>query len=246
MGNSQDIRKTGDAPAEQPSSRGEIDAFLEDVARAPVKKPEAGRRGRLIFALDATASRQPAWDQACQLQGEMFEAAAHLGGLDIQLVYYRGFRECRAGRWVSDADALHRQMQQVFCVGGHTQIERVLKHTLKENMKDPVQALVFVGDALEENVDSLCHQAGKLGLAGVPAFMFQERRDAVVESAFRQVARLSGGAWAPFDVASAATLRELLQAVAVFASGGRSALEGFAGHTSGAQRLIGQMTQKAS
>jgi len=36
-----------------------------------------------------------AWDQACRLQGEMFEATTAMGGLDVQLVFYRGFDECR-------------------------------------------------------------------------------------------------------------------------------------------------------
>ena len=57
--------------------------------------------GRLIFALDATMSRQPTWDIACKLQGEMFETARALGGLDVQLVYFRGFGECRASRLVA-------------------------------------------------------------------------------------------------------------------------------------------------
>src|SRR5262249_23134241 len=75
------------------SSRAEIEAFLGQVGALdpPVK---ASERGRLIFALDATMSRQPTWDQACQLQAEMFREAADVGGLDLQLVYYRGLAEC--------------------------------------------------------------------------------------------------------------------------------------------------------
>src|SRR5439155_18252134 len=80
----------------------EVDAFLRDLQRAP-KPPPSAARGRLIFALDATASREPSWDRACRIQGEMFEATAALGGLDVKLVYYRGFNECKASRWRSYA-----------------------------------------------------------------------------------------------------------------------------------------------
>ena len=91
------------APAASP--RAEIDRFLDQVkAIGPAVK--AGSRGRLIFGLDATMSRQPTWDQACKLQAEMFREAAAIGGLDIQLVYYRGLAECRASSWVADPNRL--------------------------------------------------------------------------------------------------------------------------------------------
>jgi len=56
----------------------EVEQFLENLRNAPPAHP--GGRGRLIFALDATASREPTWDRACRIQGEMFEATAGLGG----------------------------------------------------------------------------------------------------------------------------------------------------------------------
>ena len=65
-------------------------AEVDAVSRRPAEGAagaSGGGRGRLIFALDATASREPTWDRACRIQGEMFEATAALGGLDIQLVF---------------------------------------------------------------------------------------------------------------------------------------------------------------
>jgi hypothetical protein len=208
-------------PAESASA--EIDAFLEKLRQAP-PAPGGGGRGRLIFALDATASREPSWDRACRIQGEMFEATAGLGGLEIQLVYYRGFAECRASRWVTSAAELHRIMRRVSCVGGETQIERVLAHAIRETRARRVNALVFVGDAMEENVDRLCRLAGELGLLGVPVFLFHEGRDRAAAAAFRQLARLTRGAYLAFDLASADRLKELLAAVAVYAAGGYRAL----------------------
>ena len=72
----------------------------------------AGAEGRLVFALDATMSRQPTWDMACALQADMFREAAALGSLDIRLVYYRGFNECRATGWISDSAQLAKLMAQ--------------------------------------------------------------------------------------------------------------------------------------
>src|SRR5437660_7090564 len=151
-------------------SRAEIDAFIKR-ARALGPSTEAGRRGRLIFALDATMSRQPTWDTACRLQAEMFREAAAVGGLDVQLVYYRGFNECRASHWVSDGARLADLMTQIQCRGGHTQIGKILAHVRRETDKRRAQALVFVGDAMEESVDDLANAAGELGLRSVPAFM---------------------------------------------------------------------------
>src|SRR5579871_5398903 len=165
----------------------EVDAFLRQVAAMPAARPASGR-GKLIFAMDATASRQPSWDHACKIQGEMFEATAALGGLDVQLVFYRGFNECKASRWLSNAQSLHAAMRAVFCIGGETQIARVLRHALTESETSKIGALVFVGDAMEENLDELSALAGKLGLQGVPAIMFHEGADATAMHAFQEIA----------------------------------------------------------
>src|SRR5215468_7264490 len=145
------------------STRSELDAFLRRVKElAPAT--DRGLRGRLIFALDATMSRQPLWDTACKLQADMFHEAAAIGGLDVQLVYYRGLGECRASHWVSQAERLAALMVQIDCRGGHTQIGKIIAHAKRETQSNKVQALVFVGDAMEEKLDDLCHGAGELGL----------------------------------------------------------------------------------
>ena len=208
------------------SSGAEVAAFLEKVAAAPRATGGSGR-GRLMFAMDATASRQPMWDTACHLQAEMFKETQALGGLEVQLLYYRGYRECKASRWTRNADELLRIMTQVSCLAGHTQIMRVLKRAIKETKEKRVHALVFVGDAIEEDIDDLGHLAGQLGILGLPCFMFHEGRDPAARNAFKQIARLSGGAYAPFDQGSAKQLRDLLSAVAVYAAGGRPALSDF-------------------
>ena len=208
------------------SSKAAIDAFVEQVRSTPVIKA-GGERGRLLFAMDATASREPSWDRACRIQGEMFSETAALGGLDIQLCYYRGFGEFEASPWFSSADALLERMTSVSCRGGRTQIEKLLRHAIDQHKQQRIQALVFVGDCMEEDVDRLCHLAGQLGVLGLPAFVFHEGADAPAQRAFREIARLTRGAYCSFDAGSAAQLRDLLSAVAVYAAGGQAALRDF-------------------
>src|SRR5437870_5233645 len=133
--------KAGTEPV-QDASHAEIEAFVKR-ARALGPATEPGRRGRLIFALDATMSRQPTWDTACRLQAEMFTEAGKDGGLDVQLLYFRGFNECRASKWVSDARALRDLMTGIDCRGGNTQIGKVLAHARQETAKKKVSVLVF-------------------------------------------------------------------------------------------------------
>ncbi|MEH2469551.1 hypothetical protein V1281_001201 [Nitrobacteraceae bacterium AZCC 2161] len=223
----------------QPSASADIAAF---VAKARAMSPHAaGARGRLVFALDATMSRQPTWDMACALQADMFREAAAVGSLDIRLVYFRGLSECRASNWISDTAKLASLMSRIACEGGQTQIGKVLSETRREAVASGVRALVFVGDAMEESVDDLCAKAGELGLLKVPVFMFQEGHDGIAEQAYREIARLTGGAWCRFDPGAAAQLRELLRAVAAYAAGGREALMQLSKTAPGAAKLLGQM-----
>ncbi len=226
-----DHGKSGDKPvfqrqsAPEPAVNSDVERFLARVKATPV--PVATGNGRLVFAMDATMSRQPSWDAALQTQAEMFREAGRIGGLDVQLIYFRGFGECRASKWVSDAEGLARLMTTVDCRGGNTQIAKVLKHVRKEARSGKVNAVVYVGDCMEENIDQLCRQAGEIGLLGTRMFLFQEGNDPVARTAFMEIARLTGGAYSRFDSGSADQLRELLSAVAVYAAGGRAALEAF-------------------
>lgn len=208
------------------STRQDIQSFVERAKQVPAKS-DRSKRGRLIFALDATASRQPTWDQACEIQGDMFHATDKLGGLEVQLCFYRGYGEFSASPWYTSSDELVRRMTSVFCLGGLTQIGKVLRHTIKEAGKSKVNALVFIGDCVEENPDHLAHLAGQAGILGVPVFLFHEGNDPRTVRVFRQIAHLTRGAACPFDHGSAGQLRDLLSAVAVYAAGGWGALERF-------------------
>ena len=221
-----------------PSDR--VKAFLTGMTE------KAKVRGRLIFAMDATASREHVWDMSVMLQADMFKAAAAIGGLDIQLLYYRGMAgsggECRASGWTDNPLTLAKLMGKIRCLSGMTQIGRVLQHALRESHQNKVHAMVFVGDAAEESRGHIAGLARELGSIGTPAFMFQEGDDHSARACFHEIALLTGGAYQRFDDGSAKALRELLLAVAIFATGGTLALERHG--SSAARLLLGQIGRK--
>jgi len=204
----------------------DVEQFLRTVGDTAVVAPGGSHNlGRLIFALDATASRQATWDQASALQADMFTRTQGLTELSLQLVYFRGYDECRASPWLNNAQSMLRMMKKISCVAGRTQIARVLKHAIAEAKVSSVQAVVFIGDAMEENVDELGELAGQLRILGIPVFIFQEGHDVLTGMSFKQIAQVSGGAHCRFDQNAAHQLGQLLNAVAVYAAGGQAALK---------------------
>ena len=231
---------TGKGPTMPSTGSTEVDAFVREVRELAPKA--AGARGRLLFAMDATASREPTWDLATSLQGEMFVAAGESGGLDIRLVFYRGFEELKASRWTADGRELARLMGSVRCMAGRTQIGRLLQFAADQRRESRIDAMVFVGDCCEEDVDAVGHEAGKLGLLGLPVFVFQEGEDRVASRLFPQIAKLTRGAYCRFDRSSPEQLKRLLGAVAAYAAGGRAALLKYGEERGGAAALLtGQM-----
>lgn len=190
---------------------------------APVL-PAHSQSGRLVFGLDATASREDTWGAACRIQSDMFDAAARVGGLEMKLVFYRGENTCKASAWTVQSKQMRRWMKAVDCETGYTQIERVLSHAIMEARKQRVNAVVFVGDTVEEDPERLVRLAGELGALNVPLFIFQEGTDMQVAATFKRMAELTKGAHSTFDLSSVERLRQLLGGVAVFASGGYDAL----------------------
>ena len=234
-------------PTGELDTAGHINRFLEAARKIPPAHRQPGTAGRLLFAMDATMSRQPTWDRACQIQSQMFLETEKVGGLSVQLAFFRGLNELKTSHWVGAPKELARLMTSVRCRGGFTQIERMLRHTLKETRRQPVQAVVYVGDCVEENPDVLCVLAGELGMMKTPLFLFHEGQDPIAALAFREMARLSGGAYAPFDASSPSQLADLLRAVAVYAAGGHKALLGMDKARLGSARvLIGQIRKGPS
>ena len=205
----------------------QIDAFVEAARSVPA--PSSGTRGRLIFALDATMSRQATWDLAQSLQGRMFEAAAEVGGLDVQLVYFRGMDECRASSFVSGGQGLAALMSAISVRGGTTQLRKVLVHA-----RDEAKAAQGRRAGLRRRRDGGGDRrsaAGRRANSRSPASRRSCSRKAPIpraRRAFQEIARLTGGAYGAFDAGAAARLEALLRAAAAYAAGGRTALEALA------------------
>ena len=211
-------------------------AFLAAARR--VAKP-APNGARVIFGLDATMSRQPTWDLAASVQAEMFKAVGSIGGLAVQLVYFRGIEPVQAGPFHSNPQALARHMTTIKCRAGQTQIGSVLRHVRREHEKHPVAALILVVDACEEEASEIVRLAGEI--MPVRAFVFHEAPDVNFHFVplFKQIAAVTGGAYLPFDLSSAGKLAGLLAAVGTFAAGGTKALEN--SNTEAARLLLGHL-----
>lgn len=205
------------------STSAEIDGFIKRSATLPLST--SNKRGRLLFALDATASREPTWDSASDLQCRMFANTKALGSLSVQLCYFFGYKQFKYTPWLEDSMRLTGVMGDVRCMAGATQISRVFQHALAETMAQRVHALVYIGDCIEESIDYLGELAGQLKLHGTPVFIFHEGSDSYATDGFRQIARLSGGAYAPFNLSSVGALEALLSAAAAFSIGGADALQ---------------------
>ncbi len=121
------------------SSSSQIDAFLTHAAKTPTL---AQVKGRLIFAIDATMSRQPTWDRASEIQADMFEVAQSIGGLGVQLVYFRGRGEFDVSDWTTTPSALAGRMRDVKTHSGFTQLRRVLSHASDEAKRTRLGTLV--------------------------------------------------------------------------------------------------------
>jgi hypothetical protein len=207
------------------SDKAQVMEFLDKITARP----------RLIFALDATMSRQGVWDMACQLQNAMFAEVNKISGLEVQLLWYRGASECKASNWTRNANDLARAMRQIRVEGGYTQIGRMFAHIKKEHAQQPISCAILVGDAVEETPDVLFGAAQGLP----PLFLFQEGQDEKVAEVFKQLARITRGAHCQFDAGAARELADLLRAVARFAVGGVKALQDL--HTDSARKLLGQI-----
>ena len=92
---------------------------------------------------------------------DRFQETATLGGIHIQLAYFRGFGEFKATDWTANSKLLLKQMTEVTCLAGETQIEKLLRHTINQTQNIPVNALVYVGDSVEEDIDRLGSDAGQ-------------------------------------------------------------------------------------
>lgn len=194
---------------------------------------------RVLIAMDATASRSAAWATARRVMSAMFREVPE--GLEAALAYFQGHDTFQVSRWVADAEEFTKAVAGVGCVGGNTQILRVLDHAATLAKASGLNALVLVGDAFEEDPNVATVQARALRALNVPVFAFLEGDDPRTRRVFRTIANESGGALLPFDTTAPDALRELLAGIACYAKGGMKALEAAQKRLPGARLLLTAM-----
>jgi hypothetical protein len=186
--------------------------------------PETGTppRPRLIFAVDATASREPAWAAARQVTDALVKALP--GELDVALAVHGGSRVHTFTAFINEANTLRDRAAGVSCQAGMTRLLPILSASLKH---PGIRIVIYVGDVFEESLLQGRRLADLMSAQKTKLIVLHDtadpgaRRDAEV---FWDLAKRTGGCVLPFDASAPGRLRDLLSAVAVYAVGGEKLL----------------------
>jgi hypothetical protein len=188
----------------------------------PPPDTHAPARPRLVFAVDATASREPAWAAARQVTDALVKALP--GELDVALAVHGGSRVHTFTPFTNDPSTLRDHAAGVTCQAGLTRLLPILSAGLKA---PSVRVVVYIGDVFEESLAHGRLLADTMGRQSIRLIVLHDtvdpgaRRDAEV---FWDLARRTGGCVLPFDANAPGRLRDLLSAVAVYAVGGEKLL----------------------
>lgn len=200
-------------------------------------------RPRLLFAMDATASREGAWNVAKEITGTMFEAVP--GALDVALAWHSGGRLQQVTPFSPDTRSFLEKVHAVRCVAGGTALKEILARATSTVR---LKALIYIGDCFEENASEALELAKQLKLRGVRCFLFHDRSSMVqgydVDTAskvFGEIARITGGALLPFDESAPELVKQLLEAIAYYAAQGMKALQAKSKTLPAARLLLEQM-----
>ena len=192
------------------------------------------REINLIFALDATWSRQHFWEISKDIQASMFSTAARIRGrFATQLVYYSGLTQngtVASSPWYNHALALDEEMQKVSCQAGTTQIGKVFRHAIAENRKRKINALVLVADACEEYEEDLLPLARELKENNISFFLFDDTKGSATPqedtpAIFEHVAQAADGKRVEFYIENIHILGEYLTGVIAASTGDLESVE---------------------
>lgn len=213
-------------------------AFLDKIG-AIAKRPDQSKIAaalrkdppKLLFSMDATASREATWDIAQDLTQSMFDQIP--GGLKIALAYHGGGRLKEVSEFRSDVQYFKKKVSEVSCDPGTTALCEILDHAANER---GLSALIYIGDAYEEGDYKAL--ARELKLRKIPCFFFLEGQDPTAKRAFSEIAEITSGAVFPFDMASLEKAKARLDAIAAFAAGGMQLLKEKAASLPAASELL--------
>jgi len=201
--------------------------------KAKVQEVLRKQKTNIIFAVDATASREHFWSETIKIQDKMFSTAQKAGAnLHAQLVSYSGETfdgEIHRTPWHNDAHALSDHLRSVRCAPSQTQIEKVFRHALNECCKRDVHALILVGDSYEENVPTLVRLASQINQKGIKLFMFHDTKTTCTAedtlTVFKKIAKAAEGFYVPFNVGDLAVLGDYLKVVGALATKNKTVID---------------------
>jgi hypothetical protein len=223
------------SPAVAGVARGTVAAPVErrSLAGAAVAPP---RKPRLVFAIDATASRDRAWEAAKQVTDCIFRAAP--GGIEVALAVHSGGKLARFSPFHPHVDNIRDEAAGVACVAGPTRMLDIMEETLR---RTGVKALVYIGDCFEEDMERGLAVAERLGLRGIKLVVLHDTTTGGTGSggAFRMMAARAGGLVLPFDMSSLDRLADALSAVGAYVAGGPDRLRAMRLDSPAARLLLG-------
>ncbi len=199
-------------------------------------------RPRLVFAVDATASREPAWAAARQVTDALVQALP--GELDVALAVHGGSRVHTFTGFTSDARTLRDRAAGVTCQAGSTRLLPILSASLKQ---PAVRVVVYIGDVLEESLAHGRPLADQMGAQGIKLFVLHDTADRSAQryaEVFWDLAKRTGGCVLPFDPSAPGRLRDLLSAMAVYAVGGEKLLRARRHELPGAVALLEHLNRR--
>ena len=202
---------------------GKAAAGTPQVQRASLAGLAAAGTGRprMVFGIDATASREHAWDTARTVTDSLFSAAP--GGIEVALAAHGGNRLSLFTGFHTDVAPLRRAAAAITCEKGMTRLLDMAEATLQH---PGVRALVYVGDCFEEDPLRAMVLADRMRLRGIRLVVLHDLSSAAREDAhfFAVMAARTGGLVLPFDAASLDALRDVLASLAAYVAGGTALL----------------------
>jgi len=217
-----------------PRKAGWLEKLYPTPSRAAVEPRVAGKRGKLLFAIDATASREPAWEAAKQLTDSFFDAVP--GMIDIGLAAYGGNRVHTFTPYVADARRLRRLASGISCRAGYTQLLPILRRVVETG---DVGVVLYITDAFEEDATTAARLAEMLKAKGTRVIvLFDGWSDSEARAVFEDLAARTGGAVLPFEASAIERLKGLIAAAAVLAVGGEVLLAAKSNSLPGATLLL--------
>lgn len=240
------ILVTEDAPTPAPSRAAGVLARLGRMVAevmsgrvAEAVDPEPPGRPRLIFAVDATASREPAWRAARGVTDSLVKALP--GALDVALAVHGGGRVHTFTPYTTAANTLRDRAAGVMCKAGFTRLLPIMASAVK----DPgVKVVIYIGDVFEESLARGRRLADSMGARGTRLIVLHDTADPAARGhaeIFWDLAKRTGGCVLPFEAGASRKLHDLVSAVAVYAVGGERLLQERRHALPGAVALLEQL-----